>query len=92
MKAILDGSLKVINIPKNEIYAKLIQLGIQKEIYTATKLSNVSKDEITELQEKLIKIQNEISIYNSKTGDDLWYEDLEEFETEYIRRMQKNEL
>jgi len=81
--AILNKDLIVHNVSKLMIYEKLKQLSIPQGIYDSAKLSDMNKEEITLLNNKMDILQKEYTTLEKTTASELWLNDIALFDKKY---------
>lgn len=90
LEAIGSGDLTVYRRPETEIIAYLDTHGFPKkeESYsylTRLPINSFTEDHLEKLKEKRESTDKEINLLSTKRPEDLWLEDLDEFETVYHR-------
>ena len=81
--AVVDKVINVVGTKKTLIREKLEALGIPYEIYTASRTSNLSEDDIADLKEKILSKENERLALERTTAVEMWLSDLDDLEKVY---------
>jgi DNA topoisomerase-2 len=83
--AIVEKKLKIRNIPKDVVIENMKKLELNEKLYGEAKMTNISRDEVEFLlakkEEKIAILQQLVNM----TPEQLWLNDLDEFENEYTK-------
>lgn len=87
---IINNELEIKNVKKDVLNAKLEEHDFtkQKDSYdylTRMPISTLTKEKVDELTQLEDEITNKIDILEKKTNEELWLDDLTEFEEEYAK-------
>ncbi len=80
-----EKRLKIKNVPKGVIIERMTELGLNTDLYGKAKLTNINKDEVDELLKEMEEKKQRLAWLVEITPEQLWLNDLDEFETEYLK-------
>lgn len=83
IKAVIDKIIKVRNVKKAAVYAKMDELEIPHKIYDNTSLTNISIDDIDKLEREITRKQEELDELQNLSIQQIWLNELDELETKY---------
>lgn len=81
--AIKEGRLIVINRKKADIIADMTKLGLPEDLLKNTKVHSLTEDDIEKIRNKIIASTNDFNKLNNTSIQELWLQDLQEFEAMY---------
>lgn len=84
-RAVIDKEIKVRNVKIAYVHEKMDERGIPHEIYSRAGLNSISEDKIIELLKEIENKQQERADLEKLTIQEMWLQDLNEFETVYRR-------
>jgi DNA gyrase/topoisomerase IV subunit B len=85
IEAVVSGALLIINEPKNKIHQTLDDMGIPREIHSKSMNHHLSTESIEELRKEIMTEEDLRTITLQRTLQEMWTEDLDEFEKAYLR-------
>lgn len=85
IKLVLDGELKIQNVPIETIEMGMKKNNLPMELLDHTSVKSFTKEEVIRLNDKIEKLSAEAGCYNSKSVQEIWLDDLQEFETAYLK-------
>lgn len=87
ISAILSGELVVFKRKKEDILKDFERLGLNKDLFSHIRLTNMSEDEVADLQSEIDGLSNDFENLTQTPPTQLWLNDLDDFKKEYIKRM-----
>lgn len=85
IQAVISGQLDLMNKKKSAILPKMKELGLPEELLSNTRTSNLTEDEIVDLQGQIAKLQHQRQVHQMTSATTMWVNDLDEFENAYCR-------
>lgn len=85
IKMLLDGGVISIGMTKTKILEELAKINIDKETFNKISVTNCTKEEVAELEEKIRKLQEELDELTKMQIHDMWLKELSELEEEYVK-------
>ena len=70
---------------KKDIFVRMDELGLQKELLDKISIANLSHDDVIKLQNEIDQIERNIIIIRNTRTIDMWLNDIDAFETAYRR-------
>jgi DNA topoisomerase-2 len=98
IRAVKDKELRIINRPKNDVYADIDRLGLSREFYDkdTVKIRNLSKDDIDKLEAKIASKEELRNAIINTSIKDIWIRELNELEavikTQYNMNVPKRKV
>lgn len=86
VSAINSGQLIVLKRKKCDILKDMTKLSLLPDLLNTTNISHCTEEDIVEFNNKLEQLIILKTQYEQMNSSDLWLSDLQEFETEYIKR------
>lgn len=86
IQAVISGQIQFMNRKKVDVLPQMAALGLPAELLKTTKLSNCTEDDIIGLNGKIHKLRAEIETIQRITVEQMWSQELDEFETVYRRQ------
>jgi DNA topoisomerase-2 len=90
IRLVLDGELNIQQMTMDVIESIMRKNSLPNELLDHTSIKAFTKEEVIRLSDKIAKLEQEISGYHSKSLQQIWLEELEEFEEAYGKHY-KNE-
>jgi len=84
IRAVINKEIRIINRKISDIRAAMDILGIPHEIYESSKTRNLSEDDILSFTNQIAAKENERSIIEQITPEQMWLRELDELEEIYL--------
>lgn len=79
---LVTGKLVVKNRPESEVFAELDRHGIRRSLAKKPTVFDQTKEKVEKLRKNLLKMENDLLVYEKMSPAELWLKELDEIEIE----------